>query len=406
MQRIKFLVLISLLVGRLFAGEYVTEYTVNLKAGEWLELKFNREASSFVIRSNASLEEIRLEYDGMEMKVSHDPHVPLHSSQLFFPVDDGIHEIRLMNKGDQKIRVYALSVPKLKGPLQIRSFMKSDSCQMPAGIDQSIWRAGLPSPAPNPALNTVSHCIVHHSAGSNIATDYTEVVRNIYVYHTTVNGWDDIGYNYLIAQDGTLYHGRDGQGQIEDDNVRGAHYCGKNSGTMGICILGNYMTILPPQAALEKLEDLLLWKLNKESLDPLDSARHPLPGGAFLSTIAGHQDGCATDCPGTFLYALLPALIDSVAGRIADCLPYTAMNDAISSTGLVIFPNPATNRIRLDSEFSGLLKILDRNGTMVWESFFQPESNSISVSKLKPGVYFVFLQTPGAVLKQKLIIKP
>src|SRR5690606_5894496 len=117
--------------------------------------------------------------------------------------------------------------------------ISANHCSEPQMIDPSHWRAGLPQPKGSPVFTSVNHIIIHHSAGSNLVTDFTNEVRNIYLYHTNVNGWDDIGYNFLIAPNGTIYQGRDGRGIVEKDYVMGAHMCGRNSGTMGICLLGD-----------------------------------------------------------------------------------------------------------------------------------------------------------------------
>lgn len=48
-------------------------------------------------------------------------------------------------------------------------------------------------------------------------------------------GWDDIGYNFIIGEDGNIYEGR-GWGK------KGAHSKPFNSKSIGICIIGNYMS--------------------------------------------------------------------------------------------------------------------------------------------------------------------
>ena len=78
-----------------------------------------------------------------------------------------------------------------------------------------------------PVYTTVTHLIVHHTAGANEATDWPAVIRSIWVLHVEGNGWNDIGYNYLIDPNGVLYEGRAG-----GDGVLGAHFSGMNSGTM------------------------------------------------------------------------------------------------------------------------------------------------------------------------------
>jgi hypothetical protein len=181
---------------------------------------------------------------------------------------------------------------------------QSGTCQQPDMIRTSAWREGLPEPSYNRLVTNVRHVIVHHSAGSNTNRDYVNVVRNIYLYHTQSNGWSDIGYNYLIAQDGTIFQGRSfSNDEAENDNVQGAHFCGQNSGTMGICLLGNFNTAVPSDTAVTSLVRLTSWKLDKESLNPLASSRHP--ANSNLGVIAGHRNGCATECPGDNLYAML-----------------------------------------------------------------------------------------------------
>ena len=189
----------------------------------------------------------------------------------------------------------------------------NESCGKPQTIDQKDWREGLAPPSLSPSYTSVKHVIVHHSAGSNSNTDYTYVVRQIYVLHTQGNGWNDVGYNFLIAQNGAIYEGREGAGPNEE-NVLGSHFCGKNSQTMGICVLGNYETAEPTAAALNSLTRLISWKLDKANLNPAEYMLHP-PSSAnpvALGVIAGHRDGCTSECPGKNLYAKIPDIKQNV----------------------------------------------------------------------------------------------
>lgn len=183
-------------------------------------------------------------------------------------------------------------------------------------IDQEIWRQGLTPPDYERIYTPVRNIIIHHTAGSNTDTNYIQVVRSHYIYHTEVRGWSDIGYNYLIAQDGSLFKGRD-PGELEQDYVMGAHFCASNTGTLGISLLGTYSEILPSDTALHSLYALLAWKTGKDSLDPLGSAAHPL--NRDLPVIAGHRDGCATECPGQMFYNTLPEVRQEVYEIFLDC---------------------------------------------------------------------------------------
>src|SRR5690606_37941993 len=96
---------------------------------------------------------------------------------------------------------------------------KSGRCDEPDAVPQSSWRAGLPAPTATPAFTQVNHLIIHHSAGSSPTGDATQTIRDIYLLHTQGNGWDDIGYNYLVSANGTLFKGRDPQGLGKQDEV-------------------------------------------------------------------------------------------------------------------------------------------------------------------------------------------
>src|SRR5919201_3748539 len=68
-------------------------------------------------------------------------------------------------------------------------------------------RRGTPLYAP-----TLKFAVVHHTAGSN---DYgpsqsAAIVRAIEAYHVLGNGWNDIGYNFLIDRYGQVFEGRYG----------------------------------------------------------------------------------------------------------------------------------------------------------------------------------------------------
>jgi hypothetical protein len=160
-----------------------------------------------------------------------------------------------------------------------------------------------------PAYTTVTHVVVHHTAGANSVPDWDAEIRNIWFLHTFTNGWGDIGYNFLIAPDGTIYEGRaGGQGAI------GAHFSCRNSNTAGIALLGTYTSVSPTAAALASLRRLLGEVITKNNIDPTAIVHHP-SSGLDLPTILGHRDGnvpgatCTiTECPGDVVYSMLPAM--------------------------------------------------------------------------------------------------
>lgn len=280
----------------------------------------------------------------------------------------------------------------------------NEICQEPVTVDQSVWRQGLPAPDYNRLFTEVNHVIVHHSATSNSLTNYTNVVRNIYLFHTVERGWSDIGYNYLIAPDGTIFQGRD-PGSGQQDNVLGAHFCGRNSGTMGVCLIGTYSLIPPTKAALENLNHILTWKLQKEQLDPF--AINPHPTNELLPVIAGHRDGCATECPGQITYELLPGIRSVVEDQIAICSAPAA--EIVWN----LYPNPVSDQLYLTlSELDQVPEIITLTNVLGQMFQVQPwsydslsKSYRFSLEFLAPGIYMINIRmADGAQISRKILV--
>lgn len=167
-----------------------------------------------------------------------------------------------------------------------------------------------------PSYTTVTHAVLHHTAGANDLPDWDAEVRNDWYYHVFTNGWADIGYNFLIAPNGVIYEGRAG-----GDGVVGAHFSCRNGNTVGIALLGTYSTVKPTDAAIASLEALLREICRKYSIDP-SAVKIQASSGLTLPTILGHRDGnpyvpavtCTiTECPGDMFYAMIPAVRNEVA---------------------------------------------------------------------------------------------
>jgi hypothetical protein len=177
---------------------------------------------------------------------------------------------------------------------------------------------GESAPMWPPQYTTVTHAVVHHTAGANDLTDWAAEVRNIWYFHTFSNGWGDIGYNYLIDPNGVIYEGRaGGSGAI------GAHFSCRNTNTVGIALLGTFSTVAPTPAALASLERLLSELCQQNKIDPTAMVYHA-PSDLILPAILGHRDGnpsaktCTrTECPGDVLYAMLPMIRTDVAAILA-----------------------------------------------------------------------------------------
>ncbi len=264
-------------------------------------------------------------------------------------------------------------------------------CKKPVTVDQDIWRAGLAAPTVTPAAHKVTHIIVHHTATPNSQTDYVNVVRNIYLYHTEVNGWDDIGYNFLVAPDGIIFQGRDGMGVDEDDNIRGAHFCGKNTNTMGISMIGDYQQVAPTDTSLQALEQLIAWKMNKENIEANENTIH---NGVLLNTISGHRDGCATECPGDSVYVRLPQVRNEVDILMEDCMsPTIGIAQKHFSGDVYMQYNHTGNEvnIRSDKAANYTFTLVDLQGK-IWKSGnINVGFEAVSARDLPNGIYILQL---------------
>ena len=278
------------------------------------------------------------------------------------------------------------------------------ACDEPAFVPADAWRAGLPPPSYSRTITSVEHVIVHHSATYNDLTNYENVVRNIYLFHTQERKWSDIGYNYLIAQDGTVFEGRSaGSSAQENDDVQGAHFCGQNGGTLGVCLLGDYTTAEPTDTTLASLVKLTAWKVAKEGLDP--EGERPHPANATLPTIAGHRDGCATQCPGDNVYVRLGEIRDSVEEYIlGDCseAPGAVVMYPVPTAGTLTIALPDTRRVETVAVYDMAGRTW--NVRIAGESE-RPRTLTLSTGVLAAGVYVLHLGGAGWEAQRKILIE-
>lgn len=146
-------------------------------------------------------------------------------------------------------------------------------------------------------LQTVERIIVHHSGGAsgNVAQFRDQ--------HINVNGWDDIGYHFVICNgrggaDGLIQHGRSVM-------FEGAHCPTQNACSIGVCLVGDFQHGGEPSlrqrlALVQLLASLCL-------VYALDPGRD----------ISDHNDYRATECPGVALEDLLPMVRTAVAQELA-----------------------------------------------------------------------------------------
>lgn len=144
------------------------------------------------------------------------------------------------------------------------------------------------APLTGPKFNgVVGKVYIHHTAGVYKGTtkDSEKATMQALEAQHRNQGWNGVGYNYVIFPSGRVYVGR--------GHVIGAHNDGENSTSYGICFAGNFETQEPTKDALRACVSLI----------------HKLQARGRLTrrpTIRGHRDSDATACPGKNLYAKVP----------------------------------------------------------------------------------------------------
>ncbi|KAM8719779.1 hypothetical protein ACLKA7_005926 [Drosophila subpalustris] len=111
---------------------------------------------------------------------------------------------------------------------------------------------GKPASALDYQVRPIPFVVIHHTVTGECSAfvQCSEILQNIQNYHQTQLDFNDIGYNFLIGNDGVVYEGT-GWG------VRGAHTYGYNMNGTGIAFIGNYKDHLPSAAALSACKKLL-----------------------------------------------------------------------------------------------------------------------------------------------------
>ncbi|WBB61384.1 peptidoglycan recognition protein [Streptomyces sp. WMMC500] len=173
------------------------------------------------------------------------------------------------------------------------------------GADES-WRDGPPEYG-----SRTRAFIVHHTVDSNrySCSQAPSIIRAIYRYHTRTNGWNDIGYNFLVDKCGRVYEGR--RGGVTRP-VTGAHTLGFNKNTSGAAVIGTYGSAAVPSKVTNALARLSKWRLGVAGYSRTGKAtlKAGKSNGKYrkgetttVYRLTSHRRLYPTACPGAKLYA-------------------------------------------------------------------------------------------------------
>ncbi|XP_062033145.1 peptidoglycan recognition protein 1 [Lepus europaeus] len=160
------------------------------------------------------------------------------------------------------------------------------SCCSPI-VPRKEWKA-LASECSQRLRHPVRYVVVSHTAGSSCSSPDAcqQQAQNVQHYHARTLGWCDVGYNFLIGEDGLVYEGRGW-------DIKGDHAGPTwNPISIGITFMGNYMDRVPPARALRAAQSLLNCGVAR---------------GALSSNyeVKGHRDVQKTLSPGNQLYQII-----------------------------------------------------------------------------------------------------
>jgi hypothetical protein len=154
---------------------------------------------------------------------------------------------------------------------------------------------------------------VHHTVTMRapVGGDYAARLRQIQSFHMDTRGWCDVGYTFLVTEDGTVWEGR-------PMRFVGAHVANHNTGNIGMSFVGCYnpsgcggLGDTTPSAAMVEGAAEVIGLLAKQH------------GIAVSGTsLLGHRDhaGAQTSCPGDNLHKRLGD-IRAIAAGVASGAP-------------------------------------------------------------------------------------
>ncbi len=128
-------------------------------------------------------------------------------------------------------------------------------------------------------MSSITHIVAHYSATYEDQNVQPDTIRQWHL----ARGWRDIGYHYVITQDGTRHFGR------KPETSLGAHVAGHNTNKIGICVTGGLRRATGANVGVDtrnREQIAAQIALTRELL-----SRHP------RAVLCGHRDLTPTQCP-------------------------------------------------------------------------------------------------------------
>ena len=241
------------------------------------------------------------------------------------PVPDG--------RPGRRLRAYFVWSPRQRLPDRARSTWRARrrSSRAPAGTPTRRSGARRRSTRSGPARDRPPHGRLERVHAGPVGRRSCAAIE---LYHVKGNGWNDIGYNFLVDKYGQVFEGRYG-GMTR--NVIGAHAQGFNTGSVGIALIGDFSsTAITPRGASRARHAARLAARRRSRRSALERRQRSRPATRVCGRESGHPARglraprhLPHECPGRALYAQLPSIADAVAQtRAAEALLAGSDRDA------------------------------------------------------------------------------
>lgn len=173
-------------------------------------------------------------------------------------------------------------VSKYKSVIQVRPLEEKTTDEIKI-IPRSSWTNEGPVIFDIHPMTSIYRITIHHTAmpdddEKDLGGSMKLRLQKILFLHKHRQNWADIGYHYVIDQNGNIWEGR-------NIKYQGAHAQGNNNlGNIGIALVGNFETHYVPEAQKNSLIEFVHYL--KEKYDIRNSEIYP------------HEHFTGTKCPG------------------------------------------------------------------------------------------------------------
>ncbi|KAM7289088.1 peptidoglycan-recognition protein SC2-like [Ixodes scapularis] len=161
-----------------------------------------------------------------------------------------------------------------------------DVCKKISHVLRKEWGARPPKAENYLRVNGgVSYVFYHHTGREQCFSNKTcsQIILKWQLVHQKTQGWDDIGYNFIIGSNGMVFVGR-GWNKI------GAHTVGFNNKSVSFGFVGDYSRQVPNDLMLQAAQNLIECGIKL---------------GKIRATFSlhGQSDANCRDCPGKAFHA-------------------------------------------------------------------------------------------------------